>query len=59
MPDYFNKSRKEVGPELQGSVLRGILGSAAGMFVCILALLLCCCVGWKNSVSHSCFLWEW
>lgn len=41
MPDYFNKSHKEVGPELQGSVLRGILGSAAGMFVCILALLLC------------------
>ena len=27
--------------ELQGSILRGILGSVAGMIVCILAMLLC------------------
>lgn len=41
MSDYFNTSHNEISPELQGSVLRGILGSIAGMFVCILAMLLC------------------
>lgn len=34
-------SPDEVSPKFQGSILRGILGSIAGMFVCILTLLLC------------------
>lgn len=40
MPDYLNSSHNEISPELRGSVLRGILGSIAGMFVCILVMLL-------------------
>ena len=35
------ESTNEISPKLQGSVLRGILGSIAGMFVCILAMMLC------------------
>ncbi len=31
----------EISPELQGSILRGILGSVTGMVVCILVILLC------------------
>ena len=31
----------EISPELQGSILRGILGSVTGMVVCILVMLLC------------------
>lgn len=47
MSEYFNPSHHEEYPDfeacakLQGSVLGGILGSAVGMFVCILVLLLC------------------
>ena len=44
MADMRNEkveSTNEISPELQGSVLRGILGSIAGMFVCIMAMLLC------------------
>ena len=41
MSDYFNSSHNEISPKLQGSVLRGILGSVAGMVVCILVMLLC------------------
>ena len=41
MPDYFNSSHNKISPELQGSVLRGILGSVTGIIVCILVMLLC------------------
>ncbi len=41
MSDYFNSSHNEISPKLQGSVLWGILGSATGMLVCILVMLLC------------------
>ena len=41
MSDYFNTSHNENNPKLQGSVLWGILGSISGMFVCILAMMLC------------------
>lgn len=41
MSDYFNSSHNEISPKLQGSVLRGILGSVTGMIVCILMMLLC------------------
>ncbi|MDE7320082.1 MAG: hypothetical protein K2N46_10175 [Lachnospiraceae bacterium] len=38
----------EVSPKLQGSILRGILGSITGMVVCILVILFCllCQGGW-------------
>ena len=36
-----NTEPNETNLELQGSVLRGILGSIIGMFICILAMLLC------------------
>ena len=36
----FNTSYNEIRPELQGSILRGILGSLAGMVICTLVLLL-------------------
>lgn len=35
----FNTSYNEIRPELQGSILRGILGSLAGMVICTLVLL--------------------
>ncbi|NBI72574.1 hypothetical protein D3Z50_16180 [Clostridiaceae bacterium] len=38
MPDTFHN---ETSSELQGSILRGILGSVTGMIVCILVMLLC------------------
>ena len=41
MSDYFNSSHNEISPKLQGSILRGILGSVTGMNVCILVMLLC------------------
>lgn len=41
MSDYFNSSHNEISPKLQGSVLRGVLGSVTGMIVCILVMLLC------------------
>ena len=41
MSEYMNISNDEISSEPQGSVLRGILGSIAGMFVCILVMLLC------------------
>lgn len=41
MPDYFNSSHNEITPELQGSILWGILGSVTGMIVCILVMVLC------------------
>ncbi len=41
MLDEKVESNNEISPELQGSILRGILGSVAGMIVCILAMLLC------------------
>lgn len=41
MPDYFNSSHNKISPELQGSVLWGILGSVTGIIVCILVMLLC------------------
>ena len=41
MSNYFNTSSDEVNSKLQGNVLHGILGSIAGMFVCILVMLLC------------------
>ncbi len=36
-----NTFHNETSPELQGSILRGILGSIAGTVVCILVMLLC------------------
>lgn len=41
MSNYYNTSHNEVSPELQGSILWGILGGVAGMIVCILVMLLC------------------
>ena len=41
MPDHFNSSYNDNNFEIQGSILRGILGSVTGMIVCILAMLLC------------------
>ena len=41
MSKDYNTFHDETSPELQGSILRGILGSVAGMVVCILAMLLC------------------
>ena len=38
MPDTFHN---ETSSEIQGSILRGILGSVTGMIVCILVMLLC------------------
>lgn len=39
MSDDFTTSYNEIRPELQGSILRGILGSLAGMVICTLVLL--------------------
>lgn len=41
MSKDYNTFHDETSPELQGSILRGILGSVAGMVVCILVMLLC------------------
>ncbi len=41
MSNDYNTSHNEISPELQGSILRGILGSVTGMIVCILVMLLC------------------
>ena len=41
MSNDYNTSYNEISPELQGSILRGILGSVTGMIVCILVMLLC------------------
>ena len=41
MSNDNNTSHNKAGSELQGSILRGILGSVAGMIVCILVMLLC------------------
>ena len=41
MSNDYNTSHNEIRPELQGSILRGILGSVTGMIVCILVMLLC------------------
>ena len=41
MPNYFNSLYNETNPELQGSILWGILGSVTGMIVCVLIMLLC------------------
>ncbi len=41
MSNDNNTSHNKAGSELQGSILRGILGSIAGMIVCILVMLLC------------------
>ena len=41
MSNYYNTSHNEASSELQGSILRGILGSVTGMIVCILVMLLC------------------
>lgn len=41
MSNDFHTSHTEISPELQGSILRGILESVTGMIVCILAMLLC------------------
>ena len=40
MSEYFDTSHNEISPRLQGSLLRGIIGSIVGMLVCILASLL-------------------
>lgn len=42
MANYFDTSHNTDNPSLQGSILRGISGGLAGMFVCTLALFLCC-----------------
>ena len=39
MSNDYNTSHNEIRPELQGSILRGILGSLAGMVICTLVLL--------------------
>ena len=44
------ESSNEISPELQGSVLRGILGSVTGMIVCILVVLLC----WLYQIGSLC-----
>lgn len=41
MSNDYNISHNETCSKLQGSILRGILGSVTGMIVCILAMLLC------------------
>ena len=41
MPDHNNTTYNEISLESQGSILRGILGSAIGMVVCVLVMLLC------------------
>ena len=41
MPNDYNTSHNEISPELQGSILWGILGSVTGMIICILVMLLC------------------
>ena len=41
MSNDYNTSHNEISPELQGSILRGILGSVTGMIVCVLIMLLC------------------
>lgn len=41
MSNDYNTSHNEISPELQGSILRGILGSVTGMIICILVMLLC------------------
>lgn len=41
MSNDYNTSHNETIPELQGSILRGILGSAVGMIVCVLVMFLC------------------
>lgn len=41
MSNDYNTFHNETGPELQGSILWGVLGSATGMIVCILVMLLC------------------
>ena len=41
MSNDYNTSHNEISPELQGSILCGILGSVIGMIVCILVMLLC------------------
>ena len=39
MPGDHNTSHNETSPGSQGSILRGILGSLAGMVICTLVLL--------------------
>ena len=41
MSNDYNTSHNEISPELQGSILRGILGDVTGMTICILVMLLC------------------
>ena len=50
MSNDYNTSHNESGSELQGSILCGILGSAIGMIVCILVMLLCS-LCWMGSFS--------
>lgn len=56
MSDDFKTSYNTDNPEQQGTVLRGILGGIAGMFVCVLALLICSLFQISTSVLFQLFV---